>query len=242
VTDVDRPQREVAPALARVAWPLRIGVGVALAAAGGIPLFGPRWTPWLVGLLALALGWAGWHLWWATRGPGAVLVGLERRWLGLHGARPIGGCAVHVHDGTQPLRIQLARQARTLVAHVATPLPASTLAFRLWPVDAGEAPEFTGSATRELTYDLARAHEVEALFSMLFHAEANEPRLLHRIMTSEVLAPLLLVRKESPPGAFRGITWDGRELAIHWTGPLVTDPERALQLSRPIWRSFVDGA
>lgn len=233
-----QPGRKAPSALARVAWPIRAGVGVALAAAAAVPLFGRHYTPWLIILAAGALGWAGWHVWWATRGAGAILVGLEQRWLELHGARQLGRCAVAVHDGMQPLQIRLARERRLLMADVATPLPASTLTFRIWPADQ-HAPDFAGSPTRELTYDLERAPEVEALFAGHFGAESNSPASLRRIMSASLMAPLLTVQQESPPGAFRGLTWDGRELAVHWAGPLVTDPTRALQLSRPIWRSFV---
>jgi len=233
------PRRRVTTALSRVAWPVRVGIGVALAAVAAVPLFGSHYTPWLVALAAGALGWTGWHLWWATRGPGAILVGLEQRWLDLHGARRAGRCTVRVHDGVQPLEVRLAREKRALVAHVATPLPASTLTFRIWPAD-HQAPEFAGSTTRELAYDLDRAPEVEAMFAMRFRAESNFPAALHRVMTPTLMAPLLTVLTESPPGSFRGVTWDGGELAVHWVGPVVSDPTRALQLTRPIWRSFVD--
>ncbi|TNF23903.1 MAG: hypothetical protein EP329_26305 [Deltaproteobacteria bacterium] len=240
MTDTE-PLKKAPTALARVAWPIRVGVGVALAAAAAIPLFGRHYTLWLVLLAVGALGWSAWHLWWATRGPGAILVGLEQRWLELHGARRLGRCAVVVHDGMQPLQIRLSRERRTLRADVGTPLPASTLTFRLWPADQA-APDFAGSPTRELTYDLERAPEVEALFAGRFGAESNHPAALRRIMTASLMAPLLTVHQSSPPGAFRGLTWDGRELAVHWAGPVVTDPTRALQLSRPIWRAFVDEA
>jgi len=238
----DEPLRGTPALLARIAWPLRLGVVGALVAGAGIPLLGPRWTTALVALLVGSLAWVGWHLWFILRGPGAVMAGLEQRWLGLHGARAVGRCRVAVHDGMQPLEIRVGRERDAFVVRVTTPLPESMLTFRLWPAELPSAPDFTGSATRERDQDLARAHETEALFAMLFKADSNAPSALRRIMTPELMAPLLVVRRESPPGALRGITFDGRDLAIHWSGAIAADPERALGLSRPIWRALVDAS
>lgn len=218
--------------------PLRLTLAATLVGAAGQPLLGPRWT------LALAvlsiLGGLGtlWILWYGLKGPGAALARLERRWLDLHGARSAGPCHIAVHDGMQPLRITIARAGRDLTAVVRTPAPESTLSFRVWPSDA-PAPGFAGSATRDLAPDLTRVPEVEQRFSLLLRAEANSASWLQRLMTQDLLAALLTVRHEAPEGTFRGLTWDGRELSVHWAGELAGDPPRALQLSRALWRELL---
>lgn len=216
----------------------RLLVAGALAAGAGIPLSSARLTPWLILALVGLLAALAYHLWDSSRGPGAALAALHRRWLELPGARASGPLMVDVHDGVQPLRIRITRRGRTSYGLVTTPLLASTVAFRLWPAEA-PPPGFLGSATLDGPPDLARAVGVEARFAHVFRAESNLPLALDAIVTADLMAPLLAVRREAPT-AFRGVTWDGRELGVHWAGPQLTDPTRTLQLSRPIWRAFAD--
>ena len=218
--------------------PLRAAIASTLVGIGGLPLLGPRWTVPLVLLLAAGVVGTAWVLWYGLRGPGAALAALEARWLALHGARSLSPCAIGLHDGHSPLTIHLQRAGADLCARVTTLAPPSTLTFRLWPAD-GAPPSFVGSATRDIALDLSRVPDVEQRFAMLFRAESNAPQALSRLIGTDLLAALLTVRKESPAGTFRGLTWDGRELAVHWTGALAADPERALQLSRPLWRDLV---
>ncbi|PIE65936.1 MAG: hypothetical protein CSA24_01470 [Deltaproteobacteria bacterium] len=227
-----------APPQPQARWTTRLLIAGTLAGFAGLPILGTRWAPWLIilAVTSLALLLYGW--WFGARGPGAVMRGLLARWLELSGARRgPGGYEVRVFDGLQPLRITLSRNGRDLCAQVTTRLSDTTLAFRLWP-DGQEPPSFTGSMSRELCDDLRRAPAVEARLANLYRADANQPRALDRAITRDLMAPLLAVRKAATPG-YRGVTFDGASLSVHWRGPATADPERVMQLSRPIWAAMV---
>jgi len=218
-------------------WRLRLGVALSLAALVGAAVLDLR--PWWVGLLLASGLWILYGWWYDSRGPGAVFTRLMARWLELPGAHAHGPLELRVHDGMQPIAIHLGREGRGFGVTVATPVPDSTLAFRLWPRDV-EAPAFRGTATRTGPADLDRAHAVEALFVQLFRAETNDTEALRQLMSERTMAPILVAWKEARAG-FAGVTFDGRFLGLHWRGDLIGDPARAMQLSRPIWRALVEG-
>lgn len=203
---------------------------VAIAALSAATLvLDPPVTWWAASALAVVVGWSLTVTWYETRGPGAVVLGLVGRWLELPGAERAGRTSVRVYDGTQPLLVRLGRSGGELAAVVETPALESTTALRVWPREAS-APL--------LGQPVERIALMEARFAGQLKVEASSAQDAARALDDKAATALAGVRKEAGD-AWRGLTYDGRTVAVFLAGPVVTDPERATQLARALWRRFV---
>lgn len=217
-------------------WSVRITAAVLAAELLALFVFGVRPSFWLISLLVATAASLVYLLWDHRYGPSAIQADLTARWLGLPGAHPAPG-GVHVHDGMQPLTIWLGTQTSTQSAVVLTPVADSEMACRIWP-DGQTPPPFAGSLTRFRTAPaLDRAYTIEQKFAGLLQIEVNDEPGMSTLLTAPRVGPILAVRQEAPQ-MFKGVTWDGEQLGVHWWGPIVKDPVRMLQLSRAIWSSW----
>jgi len=228
---------------------MRIFLGSALALGLGLGFLDASARPWLFGAFIGSLALVGYTLWDETRGRAARVASLRKRWLEFGAIerdslptspRPTGldRGDLHLMQDGQPIvvRISLLKDVPTVA--VLTPLPETTTAFRIAsrhhprPSFDGIEPALRGAALEALP-------GVGATLGSAFHVEGNDPTRLLRLL-DEALADALAHADLHHRDTFRGLTFDGRFLAVHWLGDdLASDPMGALAMAAPFWRPFI---
>lgn len=217
-------------------WPIRIFTGMAIAAGLGLALLSPGARPWLLGGLAIATGFLAWSIWEETRGATAALARVRARWL----AEPDvidNGDELHFMEDGQPLIARLATHRGAPAVAILTPLRETTAAFRIAsklmppPGFDGLEPAIGGPPLTPLPGLGLMLHDALLI-------EGNEPAQLERWLDGALVSALLLAARDRAT-SFRGLTFDGRFLAVHWRGDLASDPQAVRALSAPLWRPFV---
>ena len=219
-------------------WPLRT-FGAAVVVVGlGSYLF-PDAKSVLLAAGALVLAWVGWVWWDATRGAGAAIDELRGRWLDALAPYEAvaSGDDVHVMEAGQPLIVRVGRRDGHPGVSVLTPLSETTTAFRIWP-HAMPKPSFDGADPPVGGPLLTPLPAMEPVFGGAFAVEGNEPTRMMRYLDQDILSALLWAERLHP-GTFRGLTFDGRFVAVHWLGELARDPLATLTASGTLWRPFV---
>ncbi len=217
-------------------WPFRIFVGVALATALGLAFLGPGARPWLLLGLAAGGGFLAWSVWDATRGRAAVVGRLRERWVALPDVVD-NGHDLHFSEDGQPLIARLATGDSGHTVAILTPLRETTAAFRIAsptlarPSFDGQDPPIGGPPLTPLPGLQSMLHDV-------LRIEGNEPAQLERWLDQALVSALLSAARDHAD-SFRGLTFDGRFLAVHWVGDLAADPTAVRALSAPLWRPFV---
>lgn len=237
--DAPPPDGPPPPAWRRsLRWPLRLFVATLVALVIGVWLFPAGKTAFIVALAAAA-GWLAWTFWDATRGAGAALDARRASFAAALEAEGgvMNGEDLHVMEDGQPLIVRVGQRDGRPTATVLTPLSESTTAFRFWP-HAMPRPSFDGGDPPVGGPLLTRLHALETVLGGGFEVEGNEPTHIMRWIDEALLAALLDAA-HSQPAAFRGLTFDGRFLAVHWIGGPASDVHRALALSSRLWRPFV---
>lgn len=237
------PDRSTVPAAegssGTTRWPLRVVVVAGVVLGVGVWLFPGAKTALLIGF-GLALAWAGWSLWDATRGATFALARERQRWLDALGAVD-DDKDLHLMEERQPLIVRLDRRGAALTSAVLTPLPETTAAFRIWP-RAAPRPGFDGREPPVGGPLLTPLSGLEGTLGGAFTIEGNEPARIARWLDGELVQGLL-VTLSLHADTFRGLTFDGRFLAVHWvnvTGQGVGhDPVATLAASSALWRPFV---
>ncbi len=174
--------------------------------------------------------------WYRQRGPGAVLSGLIATWLELPGASHRGQ-TVSVYDGDQPITIRLARRRGLLVAVIHTPIGTSPVAWRVW--SRGQpAPPLDPELRPHGGPPVSRAAALEAAFGgPVVSVETSDVRDAARHLDSQLRQKILGLKLQAHT-EWRGVTYDGRVLGIHFCGATAADPERATALARSVWKVF----
>lgn len=217
-------------------WPLRLFIAVLGAAVIGFAYLGPELRPYLVGALLAAGGYLAWSAWDALRGRAAALEARLDRWRAAPGVLEHEG-DLHFKEDGQPLlaRLDEARSGPTVA--VLTPLRETTAAFRI-ANRALPLPGFDGREPAVGGPSLSALPGVQLLLHDALIVEGNEPAQLQRWL-DEALVSALVTAVRDHPDTFRGLTFDGRFLAVHWVGAPADDPGMARALSAPLWRPFV---
>lgn len=217
-------------------WPFRIFVGLAIATAVGLAFLGPGARPWL--LLALAAGGAflAWSVWDQMRGRAAVVGRLRERWLAESDVVD-NGHDLHFSEDGQPLIARLATSAGGHTVAILTPLRETTAAFRIASPELPE-PSFDGHDPAVGGPPLTPLPGLQSMLHGALRVEGNEPAQLERWL-DQALVSALLSAARNHADSFRGLTFDGRFLAVHWVGPVAADPNAVRALSAPLWRPFV---
>ncbi|MFO0750412.1 MAG: hypothetical protein U1F43_32790 [Myxococcota bacterium] len=223
---------------AAVRWPLRAFAVAVIVLALGVWLFPAAKTALLIGV-ALSGAWLAWTWWDATRGEGAAVDAVRARFAAA--LAPAGavenGPDLHLFEVSQPLLLRVGRRGRATATTLLTPLRESTTAFRIWP-RAMPRPSFDGSEPPVGGPMLTHLPALETVLGGGFSVEGNEPTHIMRYL-DEALLSALLDAERSYPAAFRGLTFDGRFLAVHWLGGVAGDPQRVVRASSLVWRPFV---
>lgn len=222
-------------------WPIRLFVGVALAAGVGFALLGPELRPYLTGALLAAGGYVAWSAWDALRGRAAALERLLDRWRAEPGVLDDDG-DLHFSEDGQPLIARLgelrhAAGGSGAAVAILTPLRETTAAFRI-ANRALPTPAFDGRDPAIGGPSLAPLPGVQLLLHDALAVEGNEPAQLQRWL-DDALVQALVAAARDHADTFRGLTFDGRFLAVHWVGELAGDPGMVRALSAPLWRPFV---
>lgn len=245
-----KPQGLLSNLPADARWPLRLFLASALALGLGLPLLDAGARPWLFGALFATGLLLGYTLWDETRGRAARLHRLRQRWVdagALEGdtmvtpVRPTGLTRqdLHLMEDGQPLIVRLGLMGRNAIPSVAilTPLPETTTAFSIHSRHLPR-PSFDGLEPASRGPALELLPGVGTLLGSAFAVVGNDPTRITRLLDEELrhaLSQADLLHKDN----FRGLTFDGRYLAVHWLGAdLAEDPARALELARPLWRPF----
>lgn len=233
----------------RAIWPLRLLIGSALALGVGLAVLDPGLRPWLFGAFLFALALFAYTLWDETRGRAARLHELERLWISAGAtrrealprtARPTGleKGDLHLDEAGQPLIVRLSLRGERPTVAVLTPLSESTTAFSIGsrqlppPTFDGYEPAARGPAIEPLP-------GVGSLLGDSLDVRGNDPVRLTRLLDEELVAALTHAASHHAD-TFRGLTFDGRFLAVHWLGEEpASDPALTLARSAPLWRPFV---
>ena len=214
-------------------------VGAVLGAFAAVSTLGPGalGPGLLIGACVLCV--VLWRRWSATRRSTSVLQALKLHWAELPGAElSLQAQSIRLHHGTQPVTVFLSHQERsTLRARIATPIGALPMTFRIWPSQ-GSRPALTPDGLDTGGLPLDRSPLVESWLAGRFRAESNDDERLTALIGPDVTAGLLEVTR-ALGGELEALVFDGQSLTIALRGPIVADPERALQLARVLWRPFV---
>jgi len=217
-------------------WPLRIFVGVAIASALGLAFLGAGARPWLFMGLAAAGAFLVWSVWDETRGRAATIGRLRARWLALPDVID-NGADLHFSEDGQPLIARLATGASGHTVTILTPLRETTAAFRI-ASQALPRPGFDGADPPIGGPPLSPLPGLQSMLHDELRIEGNEPAQLERWLDQTLVSALLSAARDHAD-SFRGLTFDGRFLAVHWVGELAADPLTVRALSAPLWRPFV---
>jgi hypothetical protein len=231
---------------------LALRVAIALAVAAGLSTvsgLGALTLP--LGLLAGAAGlWLVWVIWDESRGRSHLTDRALNAWQAdVGGVRDEDALALQIAGG-RPLSVRAAvtRHGLTAVA-LLTPLQMTTFSFRAWPAPAprpgfdGAEPSVGGPRTDPLpgvetivgTVRRELGHPANAT---PLRVEGNSPERALQILTPRVLDALHDAERLHG-GDFRGITFDGNLLGVHWLGGTAEDPLTALHATLHILEAFL---
>lgn len=223
----DRPQ---------LRWPFRIFLGAALATVLGLAFLDPDARSWLfMGLLA-AGAYLAWSVWDETKGRAAMTQRARQRWVQQPDVLD-NGADLHFSEDGQPLIARFATGPLGPVVTVLTPLRETTAAFRIHTPKLPR-PGFDGVEPAVGGPILAPLPGLKLMLHEAFEVEGNEPAQLERWL-DQALINALLSAATHQADSFRGLTFDGRFLGVHWVGETVADPIAIRALSAPLWRPFV---
>ena len=251
------------PANAR--WPLRFFLGATLALGVGLAVLEQGARPWLLGGFLATGTLLAYTLWDETKGRAARLNALRRRWLdagAMEGdttaftpARPTGlrRDDLHFMEDGQPLIVRLSLHGRDATPTVAvlTPLPETTTAFKITAKHL-PPPTFDGLEAAGRGPSLEVLPGVATLVGSVFGVTGNDPARITRFLDDDLRHALreadVLYRD-----SFRGLTFDGRFLAVHFVGEaiaeaptrvllLVQDHRGYLHLSELLSRAWTEGS
>jgi len=189
-----------------------------------------------LGALASAGTFFAWTLWDETRGRAAALGKLRLRWL----QEPdvvANGADLHFQEDGQPLLARLATTATGPAVSVLTPLPETTAAFRI-ASHTLPTPGFDGTEPALGGPPLTPLPGLQSMLHDALRVEGNEPAQLERWLDQDLVLALTDAARDQA-ASFRGLTFDGRFLAVHWLGEIARDPALVRALSAPLWRPFV---
>lgn len=217
-------------------WPLRLFGAAALLLGLGLAVFGPEARPWLVGTFVAAGAWVAFSAWDETRGRAAALHRLRERWLADPSVLAHGEDLHFMEDG-QPLFARLAMGRRGPGVTILTPLRETTAAFSIASPTL-PAPGFDGLEPPVGGPPLTPLSGLQSLIGGVARVSGNDPVTLERWLDEALVSALRRALAEHPE-SFRGLTFDGRFLAVHWVGAPALDPSAARALSAPLWRPFV---
>lgn len=221
---------------ASLKWPFRIFVAACALLAIGLIWLGPDARVPLLVLVGCSGAFLGWSMYDQSRGLGAALAQRRAVWEARTGA-VADGEDLHLMSDGQPLIVRVGRLGQAMTATVLTPLSETTTAFRFWPKGA-RRPSFDGHDPAVGGPRLSLLPALGTFFGGVIEVEGNEPVRIRRWLDGELLTALEAAARDHAP-TFRGLTFDGRFLAVHWIGPLTDVPEDVLALSTPLWRPFV---
>jgi hypothetical protein len=228
---------------------MRFAMGLLLAAGLAAALNMSELLTPLALLGAAAVAWFAWVVWDESRGRTHRIAEARERFAGLGGVAD-GDDALKVPwdaRGDMGLRFAVDRQGTATVAAL-WPVPTSTVSFRLWPSFATR-PGFDGQEPAVGGPRLERLPGVEAILGELFahdgvsglptlHCESNAPERLVSALNPAVRAALADVLRNHGQG-FRGISFDGNVLAVHWTGTALEDPPTTLASTRQLLAAWL---
>ena len=222
-------------------WPLRIFVASAAAAGLGLAFLSPGARPWLFAAVLMAGAFLAFSVWDETRGRAAALARLRARWLSQpdvisDAADGAEGADLFFKEEGQPLIARLAFAKAPAVA-ILTPLRETTAAFRI-ASKALPRPSFDGHDPPVGGPPLSPLPGLQLMLHDALSVEGNEPGQLERWLDAELGSALVAAARDHA-ASFRGLTFDGRFLAVHWLGEIVSDPAAVRALSAPLWRQFV---
>jgi hypothetical protein len=212
-------------------------VGVIVGAFAAVVAMGPQSLGPALAVGGGGLGWALWRRWRALSASNSVLTALKTHWATLPGAilRPD---AVSVHHGDQPLTIRLAHApGQAMRARISTLIGEQPMAFRVWP-SGHHPPTLTPDGRAGSGPALHRSAMVESWLAGRFQAESNDEERLVTLIGQDVTAALFSLADSLGEG-FEGVAYDGQSMTVTLRGSVVADPERALQVARVVWRTFM---
>jgi len=214
--------------------PLRIVIPTALVTLLGYWWLGGHAVAWGLGGLAAAalIGYVD-H-WNQTYGPAAIVKGLVATWSELPGAEVRGHRTVSVHDGMQPIAIQLARRGGLMRAVIQTPVGTSPVAWRVWSRE-HPAPPLAADLKVYGGPPVTRAAALEAAFGGVVYVEATDVQDAAQQLDTTLRQAILQLKLDAHQ-QWRGVTYDGRVLGVHLAGPTAADPEQATALARSVWK------
>jgi hypothetical protein len=217
-------------------WPIGLFGAAALLLGVGLAVFGPEARPWFVGTFIAAGAWVAFSVWDETRGRAAALHRVRERWLADPTVLAHGDDLHFLEDG-QPLFARLAMGSRGPSVTILTPLRETTAAFAIASPHL-PAPGFDGLEPPVGGPPLTPLSGLQSLLGGLGKVSGNDPGTLERWMDATLVAALTNALRDHRE-SFRGLTFDGRFLGVHWVGSPALDPSAARALSAPLWRPFV---
>lgn len=221
---------------------LRVALGLAIAAALST-VSGLDALTLPLGLLAGAAGlWLGWVIWDESRGRTHRTDRVMAAWqASTQGIRDGDALALQL-EGGRPLTIRAAvtRHGLTAVA-LLTPLQTATFSIRAWPTPLprpgfdGQEPSVGGPRTDplpgvETIVGAVRTELGHPADATPLRVEGNAPERALQLLTPRVLDALHDIERLHT-GDFRGITFDGNLLGVHWLGRTAEDPLTAFHAS-----------
>ncbi len=223
----DRPQ---------LRWPFRIFLGAALATVLGLAFLDPDARSWLLMGLAASGAYLAWSVWDETKGRAALTQRVRQRWVQQADVVD-NGADLHFSEDGQPLIARFATGPLGPTVTVLTPLRETTAAFRIHAPKLPR-PSFDGIEPAVGGPQLTPLPGLKLMLHDAFEVDGNEPAQLERWL-DQALVKALLSAATHQADSFRGLTFDGRFLGVHWVGDAVADPIAIRALSAPLWRPFV---
>jgi|GEM_PF-1462468 len=223
-------------------WAARIAVALGLAAGLSTVTGLESLTAPLVALTVAAVGWLAWQIWDDGRGPSHRVREMLALWRdALGGADDRDSLYLREPDG-RGLQARFA-VTRAGVASVAimTAFPVTTFSFRAWPSDVarpgfdGQEPAVGGPrldplpGLETIVREIMRGPPLP--MAMTLKLEGNAPERTLQLFTPRFLAALSSI-DAIPSGSFRGLSFDGNLLAVHWLDPVALDPLVAMHYTR----------
>lgn len=182
------------------------------------------------------LAWWGMKAWWERHGSPALVRGLQAQWLEAPGAHSEPGGRVCIHQGRQRIKVRLDRRGGLMTATVQVVVGDTTVALRAWP-ETLPPPSLDPDGAPVGGPPVSRAPLLETRFARRVRVETSDDERAERLLQGSMAVAIHEAMEALGPG-FRGITYDGRRLGIHFAGPVAADPEQALRVAKPLWDRF----
>lgn len=230
---------------------LRIAMAFILAAGLGSALGLSELTTPLVLLAVASVAWLGWVVWDEGRGRShKIRTSLDAFAAEIGGQTNTETLHLQLFEN-QPLTLRFAvRRDGNATMAALTPTPSSTVSFRIWP-DGTTRPGFDGQEPNVGGPRLETLPGLETILTDLFksdehpapprfHMEGNAPDRLMAVLSPDFRAALANALAIHGQG-FRGVSFDGNLLAVHWVGAALTDPATTLATTRMLLMSLLPG-